>query len=65
MTGTPATAPVVTMRRNGPDYVVAIEPDDPAHPPQTFPEKRAAWGAAGGLRLVLGLQKIDLTGEDA
>lgn len=57
-------SPVVAMRRAGAEFVVAVEPADPAHPPQTFLDKRKAWGAAGGLRLVLGLQKVDLTGDE-
>lgn len=52
------------MRRDGAGYVVAVEPADPAHPPQSFSDRRAAWGAAGGLRLVLGLPKVNLTGEE-
>lgn len=56
---------VVTIRRHGEaGFVVAIEPPDPEHPPQVFETFKRANGCAGGLRLVLGLRKVDLTAED-
>lgn len=54
--------PIVAMR-DTPDgrFSVGIEPPDPLRPPETFDSKREAWGAAGGLRLVHGLRKVDCT----
>jgi hypothetical protein len=60
-----AAASIIAVRRNSDGYTVAVEPADPAHPAQCFPDMRAAWGAAGGLKLVLGIPKVDLTGEGA
>ena len=47
-------------------YSVVLDPPDAGglHPTvQTFPDIRQARGAWGGLRLCLGRQKVDLTGE--
>ena len=55
--------PIIEIRRDGAGFVVACSPPDPAHPPATFPDKRAAFGFAGGKRLVTGWPKVDLTGE--
>jgi hypothetical protein len=57
--------PIIAVRLNSDGYTVAVEPADPSRPPQRFPDKRAAWGATGGLKLVLGIPKVDLTGEGA
>jgi hypothetical protein len=54
--------PAIYIRRKGAGFVVAVEPPDPAHPPAEFADKRVALGAAGGLRLVTGWRKLDLTG---
>ena len=54
---------VVTIRRDGAGFVVAVEPPDPAYPPAPYADIRRAWGAAGGIRLVTGWPKVDLTGS--
>lgn len=56
--------PVIEIRRDGEaGFVVVVKPPDPAHPPETFDDLRRARGAAGGIRLVTGWRKVDLTGE--
>ena len=48
------------------DYIVRLCPPDPSHPEeQRFADIREARGMLGGLRLVLGRQKIDLTKGEA
>lgn len=54
---------VIAIRRDGAGFVVGIEPPDPAYPPERFETFKRANGAAGGLRLVLGLRKVDLTDQ--
>jgi hypothetical protein len=55
-------APVIAIRREGVGFVVALEPDDPAHPPRHFDNQRSAFGWAGGMRMTTGWRKLDLTG---
>lgn len=53
----------VTIKPDGDGFSVVLDPPDDRHPPQHFDDVRKARGMAGGLRLVLGARKIDLTGE--
>ena len=56
----------VTLLREGADWLVRLDPPDAGglHPTeQRFSDIREARGAWGGLRLCLGQQKVDLTGE--
>ena len=55
----------VEIRTEGAGFVVVCVPPDPAHPPRSFSDKREAFGFAGGLRLVTGRRKVDLTGGTA
>lgn len=55
--------PVITIGTEDGQYVVRVAPDHPAYPPQSFATHKAAYGAAGGMRLVTGWRRIDLTGE--
>jgi hypothetical protein len=55
--------PVIEIRRIGPGFVVVVSPPDLAHPPQPFDTIKQAFGYAGGLRIVTGWRKSDLTGE--
>lgn len=50
----------VTIEGDG--FLVACNPPDPARPDEWFPTFREAWGTAGGIRLVTGRTKRDLTG---
>lgn len=55
----------VILSQDGADYIVRLDPPDASglHPvEQRFDDIRKARGAWGGLRLVLGRRKIDLTG---
>ena len=56
--------PVVEVRRADGGCLVAVVPPDPAYPAEPYAEFRRAWGAAGGIRLVTGSPKVDLTGDD-
>lgn len=53
----------IAVRRVVSGFRVSLEPPDPAHPDETFPDMRSAWGHAGGIKLVTGRPKVDLTGE--
>ena len=53
--------PVIAIRQDDAGFVVAVEPPDPAHSAQHFSDKRAAFGFAGGLKMVTGWRKVDLT----
>ena len=56
----------VTLSREGAGFLVRLDPPDAGglHPTeQRFSDIREARGAWGGLRLCLGRQKVDLTGE--
>ena len=56
---------VVEMRPDGTGgFAVVCVPPDPAHPPQSFADRRDAWGRCGGIKLVTGRRKVDLTGGD-
>lgn len=57
---------VTLSREQGGDYLFTLQPPDAGglHPTeQRFSDIREARGAWGGLRLCLGRQKVDLTGE--
>ncbi|MEO6151861.1 MAG: hypothetical protein ABIT09_01210 [Croceibacterium sp.] len=55
--------PIIAVRAaSGGMFTVGIEPPDGEHPLQSYPDKRSAWGAAGGLKMVLGIAKVDFTG---
>lgn len=56
MTGT------VEIRPDGEGWLVRCEPPDPSRPDQWFSDLRHARGTAGGIRLVTGRRKVDLTG---
>ena len=58
-----ADAGTVEIRRLGKGFAVNCVPPDPAYPPETFTDKRHAFGYAGGISLVTGRRKIDLTGS--
>lgn len=53
---------VVEIRRDGAGFVVEVVPPDPAYPAERFDDVRRAFGAAGGIKLVTGWRKVDLTG---
>lgn len=56
----------VILSRDGEIYVVSLDPPDPSGVHETerrFSDIRDARGAIGGMRLVLGRRKVDLTGE--
>lgn len=53
----------VEIRRDGDGYRVACVPPDPKREDEWFADLREARGTAGGIRLVTGRRKIDLTGE--
>lgn len=56
----------VILSREGADWLVRLDPPDPSgiHETETrFTDIREARGAMGGMRLVLGRRKVDLTGE--
>lgn len=55
------SASVIEIRRNGDGFEVAVVPSDPDHPPVHFDAKKDAFGHIGGVRLVTGWPKIDLT----
>ncbi|WP_072384070.1 hypothetical protein [Novosphingobium sp. NDB2Meth1] len=54
-------APVIVIRNEGGLYVVTVEPEHPSYPPQSFGSHKVAYGTAGGMRLVTGWKRIDLT----
>ncbi len=54
---------VVEVRPVEGGYRVALVPPDPAWPDEVFECPKAARGAAGGIRLVTGRRKVDLTGQ--
>lgn len=56
--------PVIEIRSTPSGYEVSVVPASLGYPVQTFPGKRQAFGCAGGLRIVTGFPKLDLTGED-
>lgn len=58
------SAPAIEIRRKGSGFVVEVVPPDPEHPPAMYSDKRTAFGAAGGFRLVTGWRKVDLTEKD-
>lgn len=54
----------VVLSQDGADYIVRLVPPEPGGihaEEQRFSDIRDARGAMGGLRLVLGRRKIDLT----
>lgn len=53
----------VIIEPEGAGFRVRLDPPDPAHPDLWFAEARKARGAAGGVRLVTGRQKIDRCGD--
>lgn len=55
--------PVIEVRRDEAGFVVAVVPADPGYPARHFCDQREAFGAAGGLRMVTGWKRVDLTGE--
>ena len=55
-------AGTVDVTVDGEGFKVACNPPDPRWDPRTFPTFREAWGSAGGIRLVSGRIKRDLTG---
>lgn len=59
------TDPVIEIRSTATGYEVAVVPADLQYPVQTFADKRQAFGCAGGLRIVTGFRKVDLTGGGA
>jgi len=54
---------VIEIRRELSGYRVVLVPPDPTQPDQLFTDKREAFGCAGGIRMVTGRRKVDLTGE--
>lgn len=56
MTGT------VEIRPERGGFAVVLVPPDPSRPDEWFADVREARGCAGGLRLVTGRRKVDLTG---
>ena len=44
-------------------FRVRLDPPDPAKPDQWFATAKEARGCAGGIRLVTGWRKVDLTGS--
>lgn len=57
------TGGVVEIGREGAGFRVRLDPPVEGKPDQWFDDLRDARGCAGGLRLVLGWRKLDLTGE--
>ena len=55
-------APAIHIRRDGAGFLVEVVPPNPAYPSERFDDVRRARGVAGGLRLVTGWRKVDLTG---
>ena len=53
----------IIIRQLGRAYSVEVEPPHPDHPPRVFGDPRSALGCAGGLRIVTGWKKLDLSGE--
>lgn len=53
----------VIIEREGAGFRVRTDPPDPRHPDATFDCIKRARGAAGGIRLVTGRLKRDLSGE--
>ncbi len=53
----------VIIEQDGAGFRVRLDPPDPTHPDQTYACVRRARGAAGGIRLVTGRQKIDRCGD--
>ena len=53
----------VIIEQEGAGFRVRLDPPDPRHPDATYPCIRQARGAAGGVRLVTGRIKRDLSGE--
>lgn len=53
----------VLIEREGSGFRVRLLPPDPRHPDATYPCIKQARGAAGGVRLVTGRTKRDLSGE--
>ena len=56
----------VILSRDGEAYIVSLDPPDPSGIHETerrFTDIREARGAMGGMRLVLGRRKVDLTGD--
>jgi hypothetical protein len=53
----------IVIRSVGGLFQVTIEPEHPAHQPETFSDHRHARGFAGGLRLVNRWQIVDETME--
>ena len=41
---------------------MVLAPPDPAFPDQRFEDLRAAFGFSGGVRMVTGRKRVDLTG---
>jgi len=57
--------PVIEIRRAGDEFMVAVEPPHPDHPPEVFTTMRRAFGFACGKRMVTGWAKRDCTQESA
>lgn len=57
-------AGTVDVTADGGGFLVVCNPPDPKRTDQWFPTFREAWGTAGGIRLVTGRHKRDLTGSD-
>jgi hypothetical protein len=58
-------AETVDVTAHGDGFLVSCVPPDPKRPPERFATFREAWGCAGGIRLVTGRAKRDLTGGDS
>lgn len=52
----------VDVTKDGDGFLVACNPPDPNREPEWCATFREAWGTAGGIRLVTGRTKRDLTG---
>jgi hypothetical protein len=53
----------IKVRRDGSRYEVVVIPPHPAHPVAQYSDRKTAFGAAGGLRMVTGWPRFDHTGE--
>lgn len=54
---------IVEISRDGAGFRVRLDPPVDGKPDQWFADLREARGCTGGLRLVTGRRKLDLTGE--
>ncbi|WP_298196744.1 hypothetical protein [Novosphingobium sp.] len=53
--------PDIIIRRDGAGFAVEVVPSQPGHPIRYFDNSRSAFGHAGGVRMVTGWRKVDLT----